>query len=337
MPADGIRNGARRSRRCTGHDGDMKRIVLVLALAAIVAGACGGEEEPRDPVTYGDLTATTTPPAAPDGSTPPPAAGASTTAPPPAPDGGPRTPSGAPMTTRPAGGQSPASTAARPSGGGATDRARLGPPGSYARTVLHGPSSSEVAIEVIVEKGAGPFPATVSRVQDVVASVTQKRVVVTATEATAGAPSGNWSQQQILDFADRHATVEARSDRPVLRFLALSDQFAADSNAIGVAVRGDVFAIFTQHVRRSASPLVDAASIEKAVAVHEIGHLLGLVDIVLDRDRDDPEHPFHSRNRRSVMFWAIETDLVSQVLGGPPPDTFDSDDLADLAAIRQGG
>jgi hypothetical protein len=101
-------------------------------------------------------------------------------------------------------------------------------------------------------------------------------------------------------------------------------------------VRGDVFAVFVEDVNRSGSPLVDAATIEQAVAVHEVGHLLGLVDIALDRDRDDPEHPNHSRNRGSVMFWAIDTDLVGQILGGPPPRSFDADDQRDLADLRNG-
>ena len=76
---------------------------------------------------------------------------------------------------------------------------------------------------------------------------------------------------------------------------------------------------------------------ERAVVTHEMGHLLGLVDLVLDDKRGDPAHPGHSTNRGSVMFWAVETSLVGQVLGGPPPVDFDSDDVADLRKIRTGG
>jgi hypothetical protein len=64
---------------------------------------------------------------------------------------------------------------------------------------------------------------------------------------------------------------------------------------------------------------------------------MGLVDLFIDRGRDDPEHPGHSTNRSSVMYWAIESGLVTEVLSGPPPERFDDDDRADLAAIRSGG
>ena len=68
--------------------------------------------------------------------------------------------------------------------------------------------------------------------------------------------------------------------------------------------------------------------------MHEVGHLLGLVDLVLDTGRADPEHPGHSSNRSSVMYWAVESTLITDVLAGGPPRDFDADDLRDLAAIR---
>ncbi len=79
-----------------------------------------------------------------------------------------------------------------------------------------------------------------------------------------------------------------------------------------------------------------AAAIEEAVVTHEAGHLLGLVDLYLGTGRGDPEHPGHSRNAQSVMYWAVESNLVAHVLSGGPPHEFDGDDLADLAAIRAG-
>ena len=67
--------------------------------------------------------------------------------------------------------------------------------------------------------------------------------------------------------------------------------------------------------------------------MHEVGHLLGLVDLVLETGRQDPEHPGHSRNRGSVMYFAVESTLVGDLLGGGPPTRFDDADRADLRAI----
>jgi hypothetical protein len=90
-------------------------------------------------------------------------------------------------------------------------------------------------------------------------------------------------------------------------------------------------------VAAAETPLISEGAIEDAVTMHELGHLLGLVDLVLSTGRGDPEHPGHSRNRASVMYWAVESDLVADLLQGGPPRDFDSADLADLATIRNGG
>ena len=212
-----------------------------------------------------------------------------------------------------------------------------GPPGAFARSVLGPGEVTSLVVELQVQAGADPRPATIARVEETLAEVSGKQVSVAQYVTEAGTPpNGTWDEAAIVAYSDRNQRVEQGSARGVIRFLALKGSFGPEPSAIGVAVRGDLFAVFVDRVRQSGSPLVPASTIEEAVAVHELGHLLGLVDLVVDRNRDDPKHPFHSQNRDSVMFWAIETDLVGQVLGGPPPREFDADDRADLAAIRGG-
>lgn len=316
------------------------RLVTVLALLAFVAVACGGDRAPSGPVSYGDPNATSVPAAPPAESSP------ETTATDGSGDRGARPPArtAPPTTETNRGGTSPGPGESGPEPSPSSTNApaavddgqRLGPPGAYARTLLRPTPATSIVVEVISEPGNAPSDATVSLVERRLEEVSGKQVTVRRKESSAGAPRGDWTPPQIVEFAERHAEVPVTNSVAVVRFLGLSDGLQDAGNAIGVAVRGDVFAVFTGKVRSSGSPLVDPATVEQAVAVHEIGHLLGLVDIAIDRDRDDPEHPFHSPNRGSVMFWAIETDLVGQVLGGPPPRTFDADDLADLAALRNG-
>ena len=53
------------------------------------------------------------------------------------------------------------------------------------------------------------------------------------------------------------------------------------------------------------------------------------------RDRDE-EHKGHSNNEDSVMYWAIESANIGNIITGQLPDDFDADDLNDLAGMLSG-
>jgi hypothetical protein len=145
-----------------------------------------------------------------------------------------------------------------------------------------------------------------------------------------------WTADDLRATADATSTVGQGGGRAVLHLLQVHGTFEGSEEVLGVAVRGDVIAFFPDSIEGSATPLVSAAAVEDAVVLHELGHVLGLVDLARNTGRADPDHPGHSRNTHSVMYWAVESSLVGQVLNGAPPKDFDGDDLADLAALRSG-
>lgn len=114
-----------------------------------------------------------------------------------------------------------------------------------------------------------------------------------------------------------------------------------DDTVLGVAVDASTVALFGDSIEEAEPPIFarpSADEIEKAVLVHEIGHLLGLVNLVYQSpvDHEDPEHPGHSNNEDSVMYWAVETIGIAQFISGTLPNEFDQDDLNDLAGISDG-
>jgi len=72
--------------------------------------------------------------------------------------------------------------------------------------------------------------------------------------------------------------------------------------------------------------------------VHEYGHLVALVNNGYEspHDHEDPDHPNHSNNDDSVMYWAIESQDIANQIDGEPPNNFDSDDLDDLRLMKEG-
>jgi hypothetical protein len=207
--------------------------------------------------------------------------------------------------------------------------------GQLAPFLLRPGHGDRIVVEVRAQAGAEPRRATIDHLVRVLRDASGKQVLVDGIDMLDGSGEA-WTATSLSARADRAATAPQGGDQTVLRLLFVRGSFEGNLGVLGVAVRGDVAAVFSDQVDRAAGLLVDPAVVEDALTVHEVGHLLGLVDLVVGSGRGDPEHPGHSRNRDSVMYWAVESDAISQLLSGGIPNELDADDRAELAAIRQG-
>lgn len=209
-----------------------------------------------------------------------------------------------------------------------------GPPGSFAPGYLRPEPADRIVVEIHSQDAAAVRPESLEHLRSRLGQVSGKPVVVEA--ATAFNDSRrSWSADEVRGAAAALARTPQGEGTAVMRLLLLRGGFEA-ADVLGASVEGAVMAIFVDEVERAASPLGSSARIERAVVLHEAGHLLGLVDLYLDTGRADPEHPGHSPNEESVMYWAVESTLVSELVGGGPPTEFDQADLRDLAAIAAG-
>lgn len=291
----------------------MRRAVAALAAAGLLA--CGGDDEAAPD---GDLGVVSTTTAGPEATVVAPTAAPPVTTP---------GPTVVPGETTPAPAQPP--VVAEP-----PTRLEVGGVGSFAAALLRPDLSERLVVEVHAD--AEPRAASLEHVAGVLGDVSAKPVAV----VDAAAPGGGdraWTAAEIVAAADAGSTAPQGRGLAVVRLLFLRGTFEGDTGVLGVAVRGDVAAVFLDRVEAAAGLLGSSAGVEVAVTTHEVGHLLGLVDLVLDTGRADPDQPGHSRNPGSVMYWAVESDVVGQLLGANPPRDFDTDDRADLARIRAGG
>jgi hypothetical protein len=289
----------------------------IVALALVTAGCGGGRSDDEQPGTIGSTLATT------------PGDESTTSA------GG---PGGITPTTRRASSATTKGASGSGSGTPTTSSRDLrdaanGIPGAFAGFVLAPGPADAIVLDVLVQAGVSADGATTAAIRDILAAASGKPVSLRGPVGLDA--SGNVHS---ADDIRRLATDQGRaqgSGVAVIHVLYLAGEFTDDS-ALGVAVRGDTMAVFPEQMNRVASPFVSRTRIERAVVTHELGHILGLVDIYLEQNSDDPEHPGHSTNPQSVMYWAVESDVVGQVLGGPPPIAFDGADQNDLRRIHEG-
>lgn len=304
-----------------------RRLVAVAAVVLMVLSACGAP--PPVDLTEGEIFDGT-------GTTPPPGAIPTTepTVGGPSVPGGELAAPGEPTSERPQAGGGGGGTSGGGGGGApaspAIDPQRAhGPTGSFAPALLR----EDLTVEVLVQSGAEPSRPAYSHFISTLSSVAG-RTVGTSGPITVDGGARDWTAGELASTADSLAVRPAGS--ATIRALFVKGTYDGSNGVLGVAVRGDVMAIFMDRVRSAGGLVGNSGGVERAVTLHEAGHLLGLVDLYLDTGRADPDHPGHSSNRESVMYWAVESDAIGQVFGANPPQDFDDADRADLARIKSG-
>lgn len=137
-------------------------------------------------------------------------------------------------------------------------------------------------------------------------------------------------------LAAAHRSTRSDGNRVSVYVLVLEGEFVDDA-VTGVAFEASSFAIFPDTLGGGLLSAASYPQFEESVAVHELGHLFGLVDLTgHGAFHEDPEHPGHSASRASVMYWAVEDVSIANLFRGGPPSDFDADDRREMDLIRSG-
>jgi hypothetical protein len=213
--------------------------------------------------------------------------------------------------------------------------------GGLTLACLQSSKFTTMMVEIDYTAGYEPQSQTLSTLKSRIESVCDKPGGVTIKTTQTDFGHGDiWSPDDVREIG-RDTRETQPQDGSTLRWHLLFPNGSYEkSGVLGVAVDASTAAIFLDDVRDAEGLFgrPSAEAIENAVTVHEVGHLLGLVNLVYTSpaDHEDSDHPGHSNNENSVMYWAIESGDFSSFFENDVPDDFDSDDRADLAAIAAG-
>lgn len=299
---------------------------LLRGLLVLVLTACGaGTPDAAPPL----VTAVPSESSPSSGAT---SSGPGTAAPTPTPDD-PPAPS-APATPQDTGNDTPAD------GAPLTEVDDDGPVGANGRAYLRG-DRGRVVVEVDVQDGASLPSGALDHLRATLAGLTASEVVLDV-DGVFASERTDWSTADLRATSDATRDVRSDATTATLHLLVVRGGHVRDgetTSAIGLAYSASQIAVFPDRWSDLGGSLLGTSEqVARSVLVHELGHLLGLVNLTYTSaiDHEDPDHPGHSSNRGSVMYWAIESTAIGQVFSGPPPDTFDDADLADLDALRSG-
>ena len=203
--------------------------------------------------------------------------------------------------------------------------------------ILQDDKYSKLHIEINYVSGYEPSSDALDLLRQRINEVTDKKSV-TISQDSFGSTDTSYSLEEILDIEESQRKKFKDGDEFVIHILYLNGEFEDNENTLGLAYKGSSFAIFQEKIEDAAFLFISSEDIEKSVLVHEYGHLLGLVNMgyTSPHDHEDKDHPHHSNNEESVMYWAVESQDFYNQLDGEPPNNFDSYDLDDLDLMRQG-
>ena len=161
---------------------------------------------------------------------------------------------------------------------------------------------------------------------------------ITVSQSAFGSTDDSYSLEEIIDIEKNERERFKSDDTFVIHILYLNGEYQDNDKTLGLAYTGSSFVLFKEKIEDASFLLISPADIEKSVIVHEFGHLLGLINngYKSPHDHEDSQHPNHSNNEESVMYWAIESQDIGNQLDGEPPNEFDADDIDDLRLIKEG-
>ncbi|HEX9890021.1 MAG TPA: hypothetical protein VGA69_11120 [Nitriliruptorales bacterium] len=229
--------------------------------------------------------------------------------------------------------------------GGGTQRVEaddLGPVGANGKPMLRS-SYARLVIEVDVQSCTSVDQGAVDHLVSTLRGVVDKPAGIELRGGnTFESDRREWTSADLRANAERNRSTFSGGDEVALYIQYVCGSFHAggqQSTAIGVAYSASEFGVFPQRWNDGIGVLLGSnRAVERAVLVHEVGHLFGLVNLTYQSEipHEDPEHPGHSDSRGSVMYWAVESTAIGQVFSGPPPDRFDDADRADLEGLKSG-
>ena len=171
------------------------------------------------------------------------------------------------------------------------------------------------------------------------------------TLAASAEPDRAWSMAELEALASTHRSIEAGPSQLVVHLLYVDGHFEEDTESeqvLGLAIGHDLIAIFGASIgmecdalppllRRSVCGLTEAS-----VLLHEVGHLMGLVNdgLPMVSPHQDAEHGAHDLNDECLMHYLADRSGFAAILadrarnGAPPPSPFCDACLADLTAAQ---
>ena len=208
--------------------------------------------------------------------------------------------------------------------------------GASAKDLLVATIYTSVKVEIQYMPGYAPDPVAISNLTSFFYDLINKPNGITVVQTPISASGkSTLSLNDIATIEKNNRTVFSSGSQLGVYFL-YSDGAYSEGNVLGLAYRNTSICIIGKTISDNSGAVgqVSRTKLETTVLKHEIGHILGLVDLgsTMQTNHKDAAHGNHCSNTNCLMYYASETtDALGFLLTGAIPG-LDFNCSADLRA-----
>lgn len=212
--------------------------------------------------------------------------------------------------------------------------------GFSAHDLLAADKYKSVVVEIQYVQGFEPTAAAVSNLKTFMeARLNKPEGIVFKQKQLPPIGKASYSTEDIAALENQYREEFTSPNQLAIYFLFADGPYAGNTSSgavLGQAYWNTSMVVFGKTVQELSGGLgqPSQASLETVILNHELGHILGLVNVgtAMQTNHQDAQNGAHCTNKNCLMYWGVETgDVIQNLIGGSIPQ-LDQDCLNDLRA-----
>lgn len=204
--------------------------------------------------------------------------------------------------------------------------------GASANELLSSNKYKSLKIEVQYMTGFAPDNAALTHLQNFLSGYLNKPNGITIVTKEIPASSNGTSDVNAIEAIEKQNRSAFTTGDQIALYILYTNGEYSNNQTLGIAYKNTSAAIFGKTISDNSGGLgqVNRTKLEATVLEHELGHLLGLVDIGSPMQTPHKSNGNHCNNNNCLMYFASETtDVLGFLLTGNIPP-LDANCIADL-------
>jgi predicted Zn-dependent protease len=207
--------------------------------------------------------------------------------------------------------------------------------GAAAKDMLSGGTYTNISIQVQYMPGYALEDATISNITAYLNGICNKPGGVTVSQTQIGANGDTLDVNKVAVIESQNRTTYNTGNTLAL-YILVTDGYDTAAATLGFAYRATSICLFGGNIFAHSGGFgeVSREALESGVLEHELGHIMGLVNLTtpMVTQHQDAAHGYHCNNSKCLMYYAMETNDVFGMIGANNIPVLDSNCLKDLQA-----